>query len=58
MKIVYFNIEISVKGKRLFSETMLIIFFMVMQLSYLHRIFKPESNLIFYPNYDTLIGFT
>lgn len=58
MKNVYFITEINVKGKRLFLETMLIIFFTVMQLSYLHRIFKLESNLIYHQNYDTVIGIT
>jgi len=58
MKNVYFIIEINDKAKRLFSEMKLIIFYIVMQLLCLNRFFKPESNVSFRQNDNTVIGIT
>lgn len=59
MKNFYFITEKkNVKGKRLFSGTVLIIFYMVMQFSYLHRSFRTEFNLNFHQKYNTVKGIT
>ena len=49
---IYFLTEITAEEESLFLESMFLmpIFCMPIQISYLHRIFKTESKLVFHEN--------